>query len=235
MRHPGAHGPARRRSLGPAHEHRGRPRQERARGRRLIMTLLQDPRAAACWTPPSWSSRPSSAGPPWPRAGKRTAGRTTTPASPSGSPAAGSRQHDLRRDRRVRPPRGRGPRRDPRPPRHDAPPHGLDHTRLTVRFDGRDMRLTDVRQQTGSWLTEGPRGGRPLGSPRGPSTPARSPGPSRARLGQIRANGAAPAYGPAPLSARRIPMNLKTKTLFLAVPMALAEPGGRGTRPHSPL
>jgi hypothetical protein len=53
--------------------------------------------------------------------------------------------HDLRRRPTSSATRwSRTTGRDPRPARHDAAPAGIDHTRLTFRFSGRDMRLTDV-------------------------------------------------------------------------------------------
>ena len=62
-------------------------------------------------------------------------------------PAAGSNRAQLRRDRRI----GLGAVEKPVHP-HDLQATilhllGLDHTRLTYRFQGRDFRLTDVRGQ----------------------------------------------------------------------------------------
>ena len=50
----------------------------------------------------------------------------------------------LRRDRRVRLQGGREQSPRQRPARHAAALLGLEHTKLTYRFNGRDFRLTDV-------------------------------------------------------------------------------------------
>ncbi len=133
-----------RRPLGPARRPLRRPHQELQDGR----STHRRPRsrtcaAAACWMRRWWSGRASSAGRLSPRA--PTAATTTPTASPSGSPAPASRPaqsygatdewgykaaenrcniHDL----------------------HATMLHlmGIDHTKLTFRFSGRDMRLTDV-------------------------------------------------------------------------------------------
>ena len=77
---------------------------------------------------------------------RTTAATTTAAASPCGWPAAASSAASmLRRDRRLQLQRRQGPRPRPRP----ATPRsctclGIDHERLTYRFQGRDFRLTDV-------------------------------------------------------------------------------------------
>ena len=53
-------------------------------------------------------------------------------------------RHGLRRHRRFRLQSRRQTRPYPRSARHCAPSLGLDHTKLTYRYSGRDFRLTDV-------------------------------------------------------------------------------------------
>ena len=52
--------------------------------------------------------------------------------------------HHGRPHRRARLQRRRGSDRRPRPARDDAAALGIDHEKLTYRFQGRDFRLTDV-------------------------------------------------------------------------------------------
>ena len=56
--------------------------------------------------------------------------------------------HHPRPDRRPRLPRRRGSGPRPRPARDDPAPDGLDHEKLTYKFQGRDFRLTDVSENS---------------------------------------------------------------------------------------
>ena len=69
---------------------------------------------------------------------------TAPTAFRSGWPAAASKADWSRRHRRIRLPRHRKQSHHPRPPRHDAAPSRHRPHRLTHRFGGRDMRLTDI-------------------------------------------------------------------------------------------